>query len=195
VDSSAAISSSRAVTASVTRHVDVPVVYVYGESDALETEPQLTTIDMNLEALGAAAARGLFTIIDGAPGAPPGRLVVGVEPVTIPYMLATRTGVRPVLSARPTSSRPATCCGAGHRVARRAGPAAPAGRQDRADRRPVACAGFIPAADPRRGRVAAHLACAIADGGEVMSGFRGAGRPERAVRPARLGAGHVADAR
>jgi LacI family transcriptional regulator len=34
---------------------------------ALETEPQLTTIDMNLEALGAAAARDLFTIIDGAP--------------------------------------------------------------------------------------------------------------------------------
>jgi LacI family transcriptional regulator len=35
---------------------------------ALETEPQLTTIDMNLEALGAAAAQDLFTIIDGAPG-------------------------------------------------------------------------------------------------------------------------------
>jgi LacI family transcriptional regulator, galactose operon repressor len=34
---------------------------------ALETEPQLTTIDMNLEALGAAAAKDLFTIIDGAP--------------------------------------------------------------------------------------------------------------------------------
>jgi LacI family transcriptional regulator len=34
---------------------------------ALETEPQLTTIDMNLEALGAAAARDLFTIIDGGP--------------------------------------------------------------------------------------------------------------------------------
>jgi len=34
---------------------------------ALETEPQLTTIDMNLEALGAAAARDLFTIIDGTP--------------------------------------------------------------------------------------------------------------------------------
>ena len=33
---------------------------------ALETEPQLTTVDMNLEALGAAAARDLFTIIDGA---------------------------------------------------------------------------------------------------------------------------------
>lgn len=33
---------------------------------ALETEPQLTTIDMNLEALGAAAAKDLFTIIDGA---------------------------------------------------------------------------------------------------------------------------------
>jgi LacI family transcriptional regulator len=34
---------------------------------ALETEPQLTTVDMNLEALGAAAAKDLFTIIDGAP--------------------------------------------------------------------------------------------------------------------------------
>jgi LacI family transcriptional regulator len=34
---------------------------------ALETEPQLTTVDLNLEALGAAAARDLFTIIDGAP--------------------------------------------------------------------------------------------------------------------------------
>jgi LacI family transcriptional regulator len=34
---------------------------------ALETEPQLTTIDMNLEALGAAAAQDLFTIIDGGP--------------------------------------------------------------------------------------------------------------------------------
>jgi LacI family transcriptional regulator len=34
---------------------------------ALETEPQLTTVDMNLEALGAAAARDLFTIIDGGP--------------------------------------------------------------------------------------------------------------------------------
>jgi LacI family transcriptional regulator, galactose operon repressor len=33
---------------------------------ALETEPQLTTVDMNLEVLGAAAARDLFTIIDGA---------------------------------------------------------------------------------------------------------------------------------
>ena len=33
---------------------------------ALETEPQLTTVDMNLEALGAAAARDLFTVIDGA---------------------------------------------------------------------------------------------------------------------------------
>jgi LacI family transcriptional regulator len=33
---------------------------------ALETEPQLTTVDMNLEALGAAAARELFAIIDGA---------------------------------------------------------------------------------------------------------------------------------
>jgi LacI family transcriptional regulator len=34
---------------------------------ALETEPPLTTVDMNLEALGAAAARDLFTIIDGGP--------------------------------------------------------------------------------------------------------------------------------
>ncbi len=33
---------------------------------ALETEPQLSTVDMNLEPLGAAAARDLFTIIDGA---------------------------------------------------------------------------------------------------------------------------------
>jgi LacI family transcriptional regulator len=34
---------------------------------ALETEPQLTTVDMNLEALAAAAAAcDLFTIIDGA---------------------------------------------------------------------------------------------------------------------------------
>jgi LacI family transcriptional regulator len=37
---------------------------------ALETEPQLTTVDMNLEVLGAAAARELFAMIDGA--APPG---------------------------------------------------------------------------------------------------------------------------
>jgi LacI family transcriptional regulator len=37
---------------------------------ALETEPNLTTVDMNLEALGAAAARELFAIIDG--GSPPG---------------------------------------------------------------------------------------------------------------------------
>jgi LacI family transcriptional regulator len=34
---------------------------------ALETEPALTTVDMNLEALGAAAAQELFTIIDGGP--------------------------------------------------------------------------------------------------------------------------------
>jgi LacI family transcriptional regulator len=34
---------------------------------ALETEPQLTTVDMNLEALGAAAAQELFTLIDGVP--------------------------------------------------------------------------------------------------------------------------------
>ena len=32
---------------------------------ALETEPQLTTVDMNLEALGEAAARELFSVIDG----------------------------------------------------------------------------------------------------------------------------------
>jgi LacI family transcriptional regulator len=36
---------------------------------ALETEPQLTSVDMNLEALGAAAARDLFKIIDGGPRA------------------------------------------------------------------------------------------------------------------------------
>src|ERR1019366_2189543 len=35
---------------------------------ALETVPELTTVDMNLEALGAAAAKDLFTIIDGGPG-------------------------------------------------------------------------------------------------------------------------------
>jgi LacI family transcriptional regulator len=35
---------------------------------ALETEPQLTTVDMNLEALGAAAAKDLFAIIDGGAG-------------------------------------------------------------------------------------------------------------------------------
>jgi LacI family transcriptional regulator len=34
---------------------------------ALETEPRLTTVDMNLEALGAAAAQELFSIIDGGP--------------------------------------------------------------------------------------------------------------------------------
>jgi LacI family transcriptional regulator len=34
---------------------------------AQETEPQLTTVDMNLEVLGAAAAKDLFTIIDGGP--------------------------------------------------------------------------------------------------------------------------------
>jgi LacI family transcriptional regulator len=33
---------------------------------AQETVPELTTVDMNLEALGAAAARELFAIIDGA---------------------------------------------------------------------------------------------------------------------------------
>jgi LacI family transcriptional regulator len=33
---------------------------------ALETEPTLTTVDMNLEALGTAAARELFTLIDGS---------------------------------------------------------------------------------------------------------------------------------
>jgi LacI family transcriptional regulator len=32
---------------------------------ALETEPRLTTVDMNLEALGSAAAQELFAIIDG----------------------------------------------------------------------------------------------------------------------------------
>jgi LacI family transcriptional regulator len=34
---------------------------------ALETVPELTSVDMNLEALGAAAARELFAMIDGAP--------------------------------------------------------------------------------------------------------------------------------
>src|SRR5659263_456653 len=34
---------------------------------ALECEPPLTTVDMNLEALGAAAARDLFGVIDGLP--------------------------------------------------------------------------------------------------------------------------------
>jgi LacI family transcriptional regulator len=34
---------------------------------AMETEPQLTTVDMNLEALGVAAARELFALIDGGP--------------------------------------------------------------------------------------------------------------------------------
>ena len=34
---------------------------------ALETEPPLTTVDMNLEALGAAAAQELFSMIDGGP--------------------------------------------------------------------------------------------------------------------------------
>jgi DNA-binding LacI/PurR family transcriptional regulator len=110
VDGMLLVGDNNAVTASVTRHVDVPVVYVYGESSdpedvvhmpndsdgiglaaghlvaagrralahltgprradnwpvfALESEPQLTTVDMNLEALGAAAARELFMIIDG----------------------------------------------------------------------------------------------------------------------------------
>jgi LacI family transcriptional regulator len=32
-----------------------------------ETEPELTTVDMNLEALGAAAVRDLFGVIDGVP--------------------------------------------------------------------------------------------------------------------------------
>lgn len=34
---------------------------------ALETDPPLTTVDMNLEALGAAAVRDLFGVIDGVP--------------------------------------------------------------------------------------------------------------------------------
>jgi LacI family transcriptional regulator len=34
---------------------------------ALETDPPLTTVDMNLEALGAAAVRDLFGVIDGNP--------------------------------------------------------------------------------------------------------------------------------
>jgi len=34
---------------------------------AMETEPPLTTVDMNLEALGSAAVRDLFGVIDGMP--------------------------------------------------------------------------------------------------------------------------------
>jgi len=34
---------------------------------ALETELPLTTVDMNMEALGAAAAQELFSMIDGGP--------------------------------------------------------------------------------------------------------------------------------
>lgn len=34
---------------------------------ALETDPPLTTVDMNLEALGAAAVRDLFGKVDAAP--------------------------------------------------------------------------------------------------------------------------------
>ena len=34
---------------------------------ALETDPPLTSVDMNLEALGAAAVRDLFGVIDGVP--------------------------------------------------------------------------------------------------------------------------------
>ena len=34
---------------------------------ALETEPPLTTVDLNLEAMGAGAVRDLFGIIDGEP--------------------------------------------------------------------------------------------------------------------------------
>jgi len=48
---------------------------------ALETEPPLTTVDLNLEAMGAAAVRDLFGVIDGeqVPGGTrrqPGELVV-----------------------------------------------------------------------------------------------------------------------
>lgn len=48
---------------------------------ALETEPPLTTVDLNLEAMGAAAVRDLFGVIDGEPVAGgtrrhPGGLVV-----------------------------------------------------------------------------------------------------------------------
>jgi len=43
-----------------------------------------------------------------------------------------------------------------------------------------------------RGRVLADLACAIADGGEAISDFRGDRRPGRAVRPGRVGASCVA---
>ena len=34
---------------------------------ALETDPPLTTVDLNLEALGAGAVRDLFGVIDGEP--------------------------------------------------------------------------------------------------------------------------------
>jgi LacI family transcriptional regulator, galactose operon repressor len=83
VDGVLIVGDNNAVTASVTRHIDVPValdemgrrvpddITVTGYDNwsvfALETEPQLTTIDMNLEALGAAAAKDPFMIIDGAP--------------------------------------------------------------------------------------------------------------------------------
>jgi hypothetical protein len=46
-----------------------------------------------------------------------------------------------------------------------------------------------------RGRVTADLACAIADGSEVISDFRVLAGPERAVRPGRVGAHDVAGAR
>jgi len=45
-----------------------------------------------------------------------------------------------------------------------------------------------------RGRVLADLACAIADGAEVISDFRVMGRPAGAVRAGRLGAHGVAHA-
>ncbi len=45
---------------------DVAVTgYDNWEVFALETEPPLTTVDMNMEALGAAAAQELFSMIDG----------------------------------------------------------------------------------------------------------------------------------
>jgi hypothetical protein len=45
-----------------------------------------------------------------------------------------------------------------------------------------------------RGRVLADLACAVADGAEVISDFRVMARPGRTVRAGGLGAGRVAHA-
>jgi len=48
---------------------------------ALETQPPLTTVDLDLEAMGAGAVRDLFAVIDGHPleggtRLQPGELVV-----------------------------------------------------------------------------------------------------------------------